>query len=144
VKRRIAIVLWLVCSAAAVYAVDPARLSDPQLQARYETLTHEFRCVTCQNTTIADSEVELAGQLRRQVREMLVAGKSDQDIRDYMTARYGDFILFKPRFAARTAWLWFAPSVMLLVGLLVAVRVVRQRSALLAQDNEPIEEDLRT
>ncbi len=142
--RTTSIVLWLVCSAAAVYAVDPARLSDPQLQARYETLSHEFRCVTCQNTSIADSQVELAGQLRRQVREMLVAGKSDQDIREYMTARYGDFILFKPRFTARTAWLWLAPGVMLLVGVLVAVRVVRQRTALVAQDNEPIEEDLRT
>ena len=142
--RTTSIVLWLVCSAAAVYAVDPARLSDPQLQARYETLSHEFRCVTCQNTSIADSQVELAGQLRRQVREMLAAGKSDQDIREYMTARYGDFILFKPRFTARTAWLWLAPGVMLLVGVLVAVRVVRQRTALVAQDNEPIEEDLRT
>jgi len=142
--RRLLIVLWLLCGAAAVYAVDPARLSDPLLQARYETLTHEFRCVTCQNTTIADSEVELAGQLRRQVREMLVAGKSDQEIRDYMTARYGDFILFRPRFAARTAWLWLAPGVMLVIGLLVAMRVVRQRAALVAQDNEPIEEDVRT
>jgi cytochrome c-type biogenesis protein CcmH len=142
--RRIAIGLWLLCSTAAIYGVDPARLSDPQLQARYEALTHEFRCVTCQNTSIADSQVELAGQLRRQVREMLVAGQSDEDIRNYMTARYGDFILFKPRFAARTAWLWLAPGVMLIVGLLIAVRVVRQRTALVAQDNEPIEEDLRT
>jgi cytochrome c-type biogenesis protein CcmH len=142
--RPLAIFLLLLGCAAAVHAVDPATLADPKLEARYLELTHEFRCVTCQNTSIADSQVELAGQLRRQVREMLLAGKSDEDIRDYMTARYGDFILFRPRFAARTAWLWLAPGVMLIIGIGVAVRVVRQRSALVAQDNEPIEEDVRT
>jgi cytochrome c-type biogenesis protein CcmH len=142
--RALLLVLCLLGSIASVYAIDPATLPDPQLQARYEALTHEFRCVTCQNTTIADSQVELAGQLRRQVREMLLAGKSDQQIRDYMTARYGDFILFRPRFTARTAWLWFAPGVLLIVGILVAIRVIRARTALVATDNEPIEEDLRT
>jgi cytochrome c-type biogenesis protein CcmH len=141
--RLLALFLLLLSSAAAVHAVDPATLPDPKLEARYLQLTHEFRCVTCQNTSIADSQVELAGQLRRQVREMLLAGKSDQDIRDYMTARYGDFILFRPRFAARTAWLWLAPGVMLIIGAWVAVRVIRQRSALVAQDHEPIEEDVR-
>ncbi len=134
----------LVLGVPAARAVDPATLSDPALQARYEELSHEFRCVTCQNTSIADSQVELAGQLRRQVREMLVAGKSDNEIRDYMTDRYGDFILFKPRFSTRTAWLWLAPGILLVMGLIVAVRVVRQRAALVAQDNEPLEEDLRT
>jgi cytochrome c-type biogenesis protein CcmH len=138
-----ALCAWGLTSGIA-WAVDPAELSDPALQARYVELSHEFRCVTCQNTTIADSEVELAGQLRRQVREMLVAGKSDQEIRDFMTARYGDFILFKPRFSARTAWLWLAPGVLLIIGLAVAVRVVRQRSALLAEDSEPLEEDPRS
>ncbi len=144
---RAAVVTMLcafVLGATAAYAVDPAVLSDPALQARYLELSHEFRCVTCQNTSIADSQVELAGNLRRQVREMLVAGKSDTEIRDYMTARYGDFILFKPRFSMRTAWLWLAPGVLLVIGFLVAVRVVRQRAALVAQDNEPVEEDLRT
>ncbi len=134
----------LVLGVPAARAVDPATLSDPALQVRYEELSHEFRCVTCQNTSIADSQVELAGQLRRQVREMLVAGKSDDEIRDYMTDRYGDFILFKPRFSTRTAWLWLAPGILLVIGLIVAVRVVRQRAALVAQDNEPLEEDLRT
>ena len=141
---RALLITILLLGATAAYAVDPAALSDPKLQARYLELSHEFRCVTCQNTSIADSQVELAGQLRRQVREMLVAGKSDEDIRDYMTARYGDFILFRPRFTARTAWLWLAPGVLLIIGILVALRVVRQRSALVAQDNEPLEEDLRS
>ena len=143
-KRALVIALLLLGVVAAAYAVDPATMSDPALQARYLELTHEFRCVTCQNTSIADSQVELAGQLRRQVREMLAAGKSDEQIRDYMTARYGDFILFRPRFSARTAWLWLTPGVLLILGAWVAVRVVRQRSALVAQDDEPMEEDLKT
>ena len=125
------------------FAVDPATLSDPALQARYVELSHEFKCVVCQDESIADSDAPLAGDLRRQVREMLSAGKSDDDIRNYMVARYGEFILYKPRFSARTAWLWLAPGVLLVIGALVAVRVVRQRSALVDQDTDPVEEEIR-
>jgi cytochrome c-type biogenesis protein CcmH len=122
-------------------AVDPTELGDPALQARYEVLTHELRCMQCQAESIADSTVPLAGELRRQVAEMLQAGKSDDDVRTYMTDRYGDFILFKPRFAARTLWLWGAPVLLLAIGALVAWRVVRQRTALLATDSAPLEDD---
>jgi len=125
-------------------AVDPASLSNPALQARYLALTHELRCVVCQGETIADSNAWLARDLRRQVRELLVAGKSDDDIRDYMVARYGDYILLKPPFTVRTAWLWLAPGVLLIIGAIVAVRIVRQRAALVAQDTEPLEEELRS
>jgi len=75
---------------------------------------------------------------------MLIAGKSDDDVRNFMVARYGDFILFRPRFSARNAWLWLAPGVLLLIGAFVSVRIVRQRSALVDQDNEPLEEDVRS
>ena len=119
------------------HAIDPATLADPAKQARYETLIHEFRCMQCQNETLADSPVDLAGDLRREVREMLIAGKSDDDIRNYMVGRYGDFILFKPRFAWKTAWLWSAPFVLLALGALVAARVLRQRARLV--DNDPDE-----
>jgi len=98
----------------------------------------------CQNEAIADSPVSLAADLRREVRDMLLAGKSDEDVRNFMVARYGDFILFRPRFNARNAWLWMAPGVLLLVGALVFVRVVQRRSALVSEDNEPLEEDART
>ena len=125
-------------------AVDASQLPDPALQARYLTLTHEIRCVVCQGETIADSNADLAADFRRQVREMLVAGKSDKDIRDYMVARYGEYILYKPPFSARTAWLWLAPGFLLIIGAFVAVRVVRQRSAMVITDNEPLEEDLRS
>jgi cytochrome c-type biogenesis protein CcmH len=75
------------------------------------------------------------------VRDQLLAGKSDAQIRAWMAARYGDFILFRPRFSLRNAWLWGAPAVLLLVGVIVAWRVVRERTALLADDHEPLDED---
>jgi cytochrome c-type biogenesis protein CcmH len=126
------------------FAVDPTEMPTPELQQRYHGLTHELRCMQCQNEAIADSPVSLAADLRRQVSEMLIAGKSDDDVRNYMVARYGDFILFRPRVAPRTLWLWSAPGVLLLIGAAVAVRVTRQRAKLVEQDNEPVEEDVRS
>jgi len=132
----------LVLSALPAHAVDPTELPDPALQARYHALTHELRCMQCQNQSIADSPVGLASDLRREVRDMLLAGKSDAEIRDFMVARYGDFILFRPRLAARTVWLWAMPAVLLAIGALVAVRVVRQRAALADSDDSlPDEEE---
>ena len=125
----------------SAWAVDPTQLPDPALQARYEALTHELRCMQCQNESLADSPVDLAGDLRRQVRELLLAGKSDAEVRDWMAARYGDFILFRPRYSLRNAWLWGAPAALLLIGALVAWRIVRQRTVLLNTDQEPLEED---
>ncbi len=122
-------------------AIDPTTIPDPALQERYLNLTHELRCMQCLNQSIADSPVELAGELRNEVREMIVEGKSDDEIRDYMVARYGEFILFRPRFSARNMWLWLGPSVLLLVGAFIAVRILRQRSALVAQDDQPLEDD---
>lgn len=131
-------------AARVALAVDPTQMPTPELQARYLALTHEFRCMQCQNEALADSPVSLAADLRAEVHDMLLAGKSDAEIRAFMVARYGDFILFRPRFTARTAWLWLAPGVLLLIGAGVLVRVVRQRTALLAQDLEPVDEDART
>lgn len=133
---------WVALGAgAAAWAVDPTELPDPVLQARYVTLTHELRCMQCQNESLADSPVDLAADLRREVRDLLLAGKSDDEIRAWMAARYGDFILFRPRYSLRNAWLWGAPGVLLLLGIVVAWRVVRQRARLVAADHEPIEED---
>ncbi len=97
----------------------------------------------CQNEAIADSPVDLAADLRRQVHDMLIAGRSDDDVRDFMVARYGEFILFRPRMSMRNLWLWLTPGLLLGVGALVAVRVIQQRSRLVPQDNEPLEEDIR-
>lgn len=141
-KRQLLAAAAALVLAGAAWAVDPTQLPDPRLQARYEALTHELRCMQCQNETLADSPVDLAADLRRVVRDQLLAGKSDDDIRAWMTARYGDFILFRPRYSLRNAWLWGAPVALLLVGVLVSWRIVRQRSTLLATDEEPIEEDV--
>jgi cytochrome c-type biogenesis protein CcmH len=138
---------FLVCLLMAsrlVFAVDPTQLPTPELQARYLSLTHELRCMQCQNESIADSPVSLAADLRREVARMLVAGKSDEDVRNFMVARYGEFILFRPRFSTRNFWLWATPGVLLLIGAFVAVRVVSQRSKLVDQDQEPLEEDIRS
>jgi cytochrome c-type biogenesis protein CcmH len=120
--------------AALAWAVDPTQLPDPALQARYAALTHELRCMQCQNESLADSPVELAADLRRQVRDQLLAGKSDDEVRAWMVSRYGDFILFRPRYSLRNAWLWGTPVALLLIGAFVCWRVLRARTALLAAD----------
>jgi cytochrome c-type biogenesis protein CcmH len=136
--------LWVLLAFAGAlpaFAIDPVELPDPALQARYVALTHEFRCVQCQNETLADSEVDVAADLRREIRTMLLAGKSDDQIRDFMVSRYSEFILFRPRYSARNAWLWLSPIVLLLIGAAVAARIVRARAALVAADTEPVRED---
>jgi len=127
------------CATFAAWAVDPVELKDPALQARYVVLTHELRCVQCQNETLADSEVDVAADLRREIRSMLLAGKTDQQILDFLVSRYSEFILFKPRYSVRNAWLWLAPLALLALGVFVGLRIVRARSALLPSDLEPIE-----
>ena len=140
--RALLLGAWLSLAASyTAWAVDPTELPDPKLQARYVALTHELRCMQCQNEALADSPVDLAADLRREVRDQLLAGKSDDDIRAWMSARYGDFILFRPRYSLRNAWLWGAPAVLLLIGALVCWRVVRNRMTLLPADHEPLEED---
>ena len=139
--RRLALIAALLGLSALVRAVDPTQLPDPALQARYVALTHELRCMQCQNEAIADSPVDLAADLRNQVREQLLAGRSDQQIRDWMAARYGEFILFRPRYSLRNAWLWGAPLVLLVVGALVCARILRARQALVAADPGPLEDD---
>jgi cytochrome c-type biogenesis protein CcmH len=107
---------------------DHGQLQDPVLQTRFERITKELRCLVCQNESIADSNVDLAADLRRQVREMLVAGRSDDAIFNFMTDRYGEFVRFAPPLTAKTALIWGAPFLALLLGGLIIFRVVRQRS----------------
>src|SRR5208337_2408890 len=87
------------------------QLQDPALQARFESITKELRCLVCQNESIADSNVELASDLRRQVREMLLAGRSDDAIFKFMTDRYGEFVRFGPPLSAKTLLIWGAPFI---------------------------------
>ncbi len=128
-------------SSRLLLAVDltPA-LPTPELQQRYYQLTHELRCMQCYNEALADSNVGLAADLRVQVHDLLLAGKTDQEVRDHMVARYGEFILFRPQRNWRNAWLWAAPSVLLIAGVLVGVRVLRRRSQLVDTDTDAQEE----
>jgi cytochrome c-type biogenesis protein CcmH len=116
-------------AAVLAHAVDVnGQLENPALQSRFESIAKELRCLVCQNESIADSNAELAVDLRRQVREMLEAGKSDDDIFTYMTDRYGDFVRFAPPLGPKTYLIWGAPFIALLIGIAVIVRIVRQRS----------------
>lgn len=137
VLRVIAVALTFV--SLRVLAVDITVLPNQQLQQRYEALTHGLRCMQCMNNSIADSPVGLASDLRRDVKEQLLAGKSDDEIRASMVKRYGNVILFTPAFNAASAWLWLMPAIGLLAGVVIAVRVVRQRRRLVEQDDSVVD-----
>jgi cytochrome c-type biogenesis protein CcmH len=111
---------------------DVESMPTPAEQKRYDALIHELRCMQCQNQSIADSPVGLAEDLRRDVREQIIAGKTDAEIRDSMVKRYGNVILFRPPFEASTAWVWLAPFILLIGGGFVAVRIVRKRGSMVA------------
>jgi cytochrome c-type biogenesis protein CcmH len=111
--------------------------ADPALEARMMRISSELRCLVCQNQTIADSHAGLAVDLRQQVREMLQKGQSEQEIIAYMTARYGDFVLYRPPFKATTALLWIGPGVMVVAGLTILVIVLRRRSRMPQDQFDP-------
>jgi cytochrome c-type biogenesis protein CcmH len=106
-----------------------AQGGDPELDKRATALEHELRCLVCQNQTIAESNAPLAVDLRQQIREQMAKGASDQDVIDYMVARYGDFVLYRPPFKATTVALWVGPFVLLALGALLAWRRVARRRA---------------
>jgi cytochrome c-type biogenesis protein CcmH len=102
--------------------------SDPALEARMLAITSELRCLVCQNQTIADSHADLAADLRQEVREMLQAGRSPDEVRRYMTDRYGDFILYRPPFKPTTMLLWLGPALLLAIGTTaLVVSLLRRR-----------------
>ena len=113
---------------AAAHAADAAPTEqDRRTQARATAIAEELRCLVCQNQTIADSNADLAVDLRRQVREQIAAGRTDREIIDFMTARYGDFVLYRPPLRATTALLWAGPALLLAIGAIMLVRLVRER-----------------
>lgn len=139
-KLFIAIILTAV-SASSVFAIDSSEaFEDPVLQARYDTIVSEVRCLKCQNQTIKDSNAFLAGDLRREIRRMLIEGKTDAEIYDFLVVRYGEFALYRPRMSGKTLILWIAPGLFILLGSIVAIRVVRTRMSM-PIDDEDIEPD---
>ena len=126
---RTGLLALLLAFGVQALAIDTeAAFDDPVLQQRYETINRELRCLVCQNQTIADSNATLAQDLRREVREMIAAGKTDAEIREFMIDRYGDFVLYRPRLTAQNFLLWAAPALLLLIAAVVIVRVIRRRA----------------
>jgi cytochrome c-type biogenesis protein CcmH len=125
-----ALAMALALAVPPTYATDAAPTEkDPVAQARAVKLSETLRCLVCQNQTIADSNAELAVDLRKQVREQIAAGRSDDEIIKYMTDRYGDFVLYRPPVRATTVLLWGGPALLLAIGAFVLMRITRERRA---------------
>lgn len=123
--KYLLIVLFSLMPVFSHAGVAPDMAADPVLEKRMLTLAHELRCLVCQNESLAGSRSELASDMRREVREQMVKGLSDQEIKDYLVARYGDFVLFEPPVKSYTLLLWFGPFLLLLLalaGLMVQLR----------------------
>jgi len=133
--KYLSLIFLSLCLPIAVNAIDSKAFSDPRQQQAYETLTSELRCLVCQNQTIADSNAELASDLRRQVYEMLQQGKSRDEIVQFMTDRYGDFVLYKPPFKAKTGLLWLGPVVFLMLGIIAVFLVLKRKKQAATQEN---------
>jgi cytochrome c-type biogenesis protein CcmH len=135
-KTTIVVILLALLVSSGAYAIDnEVAFADSALLLRYQHLIGELRCPKCQNETIADSDAPIAADLRREIRDLLAAGKSDAEIIKFLTDRYGDFVLYNPPFVARTWLLWAAPALALLGGLSIAIVIIRRRARM------PIEDD---
>ena len=123
------VLLALLLGAASAAWGQSAEIAnpDPLVEARLKAISHELRCLVCQNQTIADSNAPLAVDLRQQTRTMIAAGKSDDEIRAYMVERYGDFVLYKPPLNAATAILWVAPGLLIVGGFAALYVMLRRR-----------------
>jgi len=122
-------------------AIDTYEFKDADKQARFHELTADLRCPKCQNQNLADSNSEIAQDLRQKVYEMLDADQSDSDIVDFMVARYGEFVLYEPRFSLQNSILWLGPFALLIVGLFVVLFLVRSRSKNSKIDSAEVELD---
>lgn len=131
---------FLSTAASASSTTEAALAADPVAEKRLQKLSEELRCLVCQNQTIADSNAELAQDLRREVRTMIKDGKTDKEIVDFMVVRYGDFVLYRPPVKGITLLLWGGPIALLLIGLFVLQRYLRQRATRIDQE-KPLSTD---
>jgi cytochrome c-type biogenesis protein CcmH len=141
-KRKALQLVILCCLTVPVMAQQAQPVADdPELEKRVMKLSQELRCLVCQNETIADSRADLAEDLRRQIREQMKAGKSDKEIIAFLTERYGKFVLYRPPVDPTTYLLWFGPFVLLVAGLTVLYKYVKQRRDLILE--QPLTESER-
>ncbi len=130
--------LGLALSPAHVLAGEAQPLAaNPEQEARMMAIASELRCLVCQNQTVADSHSGLAEDLRREIRELLAKGQTDQQIRDHMTQRYGDFVLYRPPVNTSTALLWFGPAALCVLGMAALIGVLRHRARLSDEAFDP-------
>jgi len=135
-RRSLSVLVLALLLPLFAWAIDPSdKLADPELQAMYISITQEVRCLVCQNQPIADSTAPLAADLRREIKRMILEGQSESEIKEFLVERYGDFILYKPRFASWNILLWLAPGILLVIGVIALLRIVSRRTQL------PIDED---
>jgi len=135
--KKITLFAALVLMSVPALAIDTGKaFEDPEMQARYERLIAETRCVTCQNQSIKDSNAFIAADLRREIRRLMVEGKTNDEIADFLVTRYGDFVLYRPRMTGKTLALWIAPFVLILFGGVALVRVVRRRMSMPLDDED--------
>lgn len=139
-RELIACALALACAVAGAAEAPPAS-ADPDLEKRVNALSAELRCLVCQNQTVADSDAPLAHDLRREVRTMLARGASDREVIDFMTQRYGDFVLYRPPVKGTTLFLWFGPGLLLVGGLAGLIWTLRRRARLPPERFEPDVDD---
>ncbi len=126
--KRVLLALFVMFAATAhAGTVEVYKFETPAQEARYKAMIAELRCLVCQNQNLADSNAELAQDLRQQTYEMIKRGATDQEIADFMVTRYGDFVLYRPPFKATTAFLWAGPFIILIAGLVVLLNMVRRR-----------------
>lgn len=143
-KRAVLLLLLCFVLAPVALAQEAKPLADdPVIEARLNNLSKELRCLVCQNETLADSRAGLAEDLRREIREQMKAGKSDKEIVAFLTDRYGQFILYRPRVTPVTYLLWFGPFVLLLAGLVVLFRYIRNRRDAISEQPLSVEERRR-
>ena len=134
---RVVIVTAVLFFSTVIGAIETdTEFATPEQTALYERLGEEVRCLVCQNQTIGDSNAPLAADLRRELREQIAAGRSEEQIKIFLTDRYGDYILYKPRFGGPAVLLWLAPGIMLLIGVGLLVRSVRRRAMLPVPDEK--------
>ena len=123
--------MLLLVAGGPASAIDVEKaFDDPVLQARYEAIIEEVRCVQCQNQSIKDSNALIATDLRREIRRLIGEDMTDAEIYDFLVARYGEFVLYRPRMSGISLLLWIAPAAFLLIGVIVVVRVLRKRTSL--------------
>ena len=130
-------------AALSAQSVELRSFKSAEEEARFKALSEELRCLVCQNQSLADSDAELARDLRREVHEMIDAGKSDQQILDFLVARYGDFVLYRPPLNASTLLLWIGPFVVLLGALIALIISIRKRAREESTDADNLDEAKR-